>query len=146
MKVHDVMTASPISCTETDTARAVAQMMRDHDVGSLPVVAAGDSKQLAGMVTDRDLCCGLLADGRGPESLIREYISRDPVTCKANDKLEDCEKLMQRHQVRRVPVVDANNTCIGIVSQADLALKDKDTNVKKTVAAISKPSHGQRVA
>lgn len=141
MRVHEVMTASPVVCTEKDKAREVAKKLKEHNVGSLPVVAAGDSNQLVGIITDRDLCCGLVADGRSPDGDIREYVSHDPVTCKANDKLEDCEKLMQRHQIRRVPVVDDSNRCIGIVAQADLALKEIDTRVKKTVAAISKPNH-----
>jgi CBS-domain-containing membrane protein len=63
------------------------------------------------------------------------------VTCRDGDNLNGCEKAMQEHQLRRLPVVDGEGNCIGIVSQADLALKDKPEKVSKTVAEISKPGH-----
>ena len=62
----------------------------------------------------------------------------NPVTCREEENVENCERLMQEHQIRRIPIVDANDRVIGIVAQADLALKDKPERVSRTVAEISK--------
>jgi CBS-domain-containing membrane protein len=67
-------------------------------------------------------------------------VSKDPVSFRDGDNLNECERVMQERQVRRIPVVDGDSRCIGIVSQADLALKEKPEKVSKTVAEISKPS------
>jgi len=64
----------------------------------------------------------------------------NPVTCREEEDVESCERLMQEHQIRRIPVVNAEDSVIGIVAQADLALKDKAERVSKTVAEISKPA------
>ena len=93
------------------------------------------------MITDRDICCSVVADGLDPKSTpIEKYISTDLVTCCDDDNLDKCEQAMQEHQIRRIPVVDDEGRCIGIVSQADLALKDKPEKVSRTVAEISKPA------
>ncbi len=140
MKVREVMTSNPVCCASGDTAQKVAQILRDHDIGSVPVVADQESRKLVGMITDRDICCSVVADGLDPKTTtIENYISADPVTCRDGENLDECERAMQEHQIRRIPVVDGEGQCIGIVSQADLALKDKPENVSKTVAEISKP-------
>ncbi|HEY5164042.1 MAG TPA: CBS domain-containing protein [Terriglobales bacterium] len=140
MKVLEVMTANPVCCLFTDTAQKAAQILRDQHVGSLPVIRDQQSRQLVGMVTDRDICCSVVADGLDPRNTsIEKYISADLVTCRDDDNLDKCEQAMQEHQIRRIPVVDDEGRCIGIVSQADLALKDKPEKVSRTVAEISKP-------
>ena len=139
MKVREAMTPNPVCCMATDTIQRVAQMLRDEDVGALPVVADQQSQQLIGMITDRDIWCSAVADGRDPKSTtIEQYISAELVTCREGENLDRCEQAMQQHQIRRIPVVDAEGRCIGIVSQADLALKDKPEKVSKTVTEISK--------
>ena len=141
MKIREVMTPNPVCCLSTDTAQKVAQVMRDENVGSLPVVADTQSCKLIGMITDRDICCSLVAEGLDPKNTtIEKHISSDLITCRDGENLDKCERAMQEHQIRRIPVVDSDGRCIGIVSQADLALKDKPEKVSKTVAEISKPS------
>jgi CBS domain-containing protein len=140
MKVREVMSPDPICCVPTEKAQNVAKIMRERNVGSLPVVADPQSRKLIGMITDRDLCSAVIADGLDPKHTpIEKFISLDVVTCRDGENVEKCERAMQEHQLRRIPVVDAEGTCIGIVSQADLALKDKPERVSKTVAEISKP-------
>lgn len=140
MKVREVMTPNPVCCVPADSAQKVAAILRDNNVGSLPVVADQQSHKLVGIITDRDLCCSIVADGLDPKSTsIEKFISFNPVTCRDGENLEKCERAMQEHQIRRVPVIDAEGRCIGIVSQADLALHDKPDKVAKTVAEISKP-------
>jgi len=139
MKVREAMSSNPLCCLPTDTAQKVAIILRDHNIGSVPVVEDQQSPKLLGMITDRDLCCSVMADGLDPKSTsIEKFISLNPVTCRDGENLEKCERAMQEHQIRRIPVVDGEGRCIGIVSQADLALKEKPERVSKIVAEISK--------
>lgn len=139
MKVKEVMSANPTCCTPKDNAQSAAKMMCDLNVGSIPVVIDQQSRALVGMITDRDLCCRVLAHGLDPRSTrIQEFVTYNPAICRDGENLEQCERLMQEHQVRRIPVVDKDNRVIGIVAQADLALKDKPERVHKTVAKVSK--------
>ena len=141
MKVREAMTLNPVCCVPTDTAQKVAQTLRDHNVGSVPVVADQESRKLVGMITDRDLCCSVVAEGLDPKSVsIGNYVQTNPVSCRDGENLDKCARAMQEHQIRRIPVVDGDGSCIGIISQADLALKDKPEKVSKTVAEISKPA------
>jgi len=83
----------------------------------------------------------LLADGLDPKTTpIQKFISLDPVTCRDGENVDKCERAIQEHQIRRIPIVDGDDHVIGIVAQADLALKDKAEKVSKTVAEISKPA------
>lgn len=142
MKVREVMTTDPVCCVPGDSAQQVAKAMCDRNVGAMPVVADQQSRKLIGMITDRDLCCTVVAQGLDPKSTtIQSYMRQNPVSCRDGENLDGCEKAMQSHQIRRIPVVDGDGRCIGIVSQADLALKDKPDKVSKTVAEISRP-HG----
>ena len=144
MKVRDVMTPNPVCCEPTDSAQSVAAHLRDHNVGSMPVVSDKQSGVLVGMITDRDLCLAVIAGGQDPKSTtIDKIFTRDTVTCRDGENVDKCERAMQEHQIRRIPVVDGAGKCIGIVAQADLALKEKQPEkVSKTVNEISKPNAG----
>jgi CBS domain-containing protein len=144
MKIRDVMTRNPKCCLPTDSAQKVAAMLRDNNVGSVPVVLDQQSKKLYGMITDRDLCCSVLADGLDSrKTTIEKLVSTDLVTCRDGENVEKCEKAMQDHQLRRIPVVDGQGKCIGIVAQADLALKEQPEKLHRVVAEISKPERSK---
>ena len=146
MKIRDAMTPDPVCCLMTDSAVTVAGLLCKQGVGSIPVVTDHESRKLIGIITDRDLCCSVLADGLDAQTTaIEKFVSPNPVACREGN-LDDCEQLMQEHQVRRIPIVDRDGRVIGIVSQADLALKDKPEKVAKTVAAVSKPKSSAPVA
>jgi CBS domain-containing protein len=141
MKIREVMSPNPVCCLPTDSAQRVARVMCDHNIGSLPVVMDQESRKLVGVITDRDLCCSVVADGLDTKTTtIEKFMTLNPVTCREEEDLENCERLLQEHQIRRIPIVDAKDSVIGIVAQADLALKDKPERVSKTVAEISKPA------
>lgn len=143
MKVKDVMTQHPVVCLAADTAQFVAKAFRDEDIGAMPVVSDRESQRLEGIITDRDLCCSIVATGLDPsKTTIKAYMKPDPVSCRAEQSLDSCEKLMQMHQVRRVPVVDNDGRCIGMISQADIARAEQSDKVHRTVAEISKPTRG----
>jgi len=141
VKIREIMSRDPACCVLSDSAQTVAKILCDRNIGSMPVVADQQSRKLVGMITDRDLCCSVIAQGLDPKTTqIEKLISFPPMSCRDGENVETCERLMQEHQVRRVPIVDAEDRVIGIVSQADLALHDKAERVSKTVAEISKAS------
>jgi CBS domain-containing protein len=140
MNIREVMSPNPVCCVPHDSAQKVAKILCEHNVGSIPVIENEQSRKLVGMITDRDLCCAVIAAGLDPKSTpIANFMARSPVSCRDGDDLDKCERAMQEHKIRRIPVVDGEGHCIGIVSQADLALKEKPEKVSKTLAEISKP-------
>jgi CBS domain-containing protein len=142
MRVRDLMTPDPASCTPDSTARDAAILMRDNDCGSLPVVESDSSRKLLGTVTDRDLAIRGLAEGKGPDTRIRELMTEGPTSAAPDDEVEIVREVMVAQQVRRVPVVDENGVVVGIVAQADLAREEgaaSDQEVGRIVEAISDP-------
>lgn len=142
MRVRDIMTPDPASCTPESTAREAAILMKDNDCGSIPVVESIGSNRLVGTVTDRDLAVRGLAAGNGPETPIRELMTEQPVTCGLDDEVEIVREVMVARQVRRVPVVDEDGALVGIVAQADIAREEgaaSDQEVGRIVEAISEP-------
>ena len=143
MKASEIMTASPSCCSPNDTVQDAARMMRECDCGAIPVVDAG---RIVGIVTDRDLAVRALADGRGADTRLDEVITRDLACVNTDDDVSTVAKLMSDRQVRRVPVVDAKGTCVGIIAQADIAraasdgepVSDREVGV--VVERISAPS------
>jgi CBS domain-containing protein len=123
MKASDIMTASPSCCSPDDSIQDAARTMRDCDCGSLPVVEDGC---IVGIVTDRDLAVRALAEGRDADTKLEDVITRDPACCSTDDSLAEVQRLMSEHQVRRIPVVDADGCCVGIIAQADLARAASD--------------------
>ena len=141
MKIREIMSGDPACCLVSDTAQTVAKILCEKNIGSMPVVADQRERKLVGMITDRDLCCSVIAQGSDPKTTqIENLVTLSAFTCRDGENVEACERLMQEHQVRRIPIVDAEDRVIGIVSQADLALRDKGERVSKTVAEISKPA------
>jgi CBS domain-containing protein len=139
MKVKDVMTTELFFCAGSDTVLSAAWMMKERSVGSLPIVADLQSRRLEGVVTDRDLCCGILAEGKDPATTpVEEVMTPDPIACGPEDELDTCADIMRKYQIRRVPVIDNRARCIGMVAQADLALRANPEQVYKTLAEISR--------
>lgn len=145
MFVRELMTNEVVCCTPWDTARAAASLMKKYGVGAIPVVSDLSDPLLEGIVTDRDLCCGVVADAENADAIeVRELMTSVPVSCEPEYTLEECEELMQENQVRRIPVVDKRGRCVGMVSQADVVLRAPAVEVAKTMKEISKPSKPQR--
>ena len=142
MRVKQIMTSDPACCTPGSTAREVATLMREHDCGSIPVVENTGGRRLVGTVTDRDLAIRGLAEGKGPDTPVRDLMTPDPVTCVPEDEVEDLRQAMIQALVRRVPVVDEDGALVGIVAQADIAREEgaaSDREVGRIVEAISEP-------
>jgi CBS domain-containing protein len=143
MQAREIMTERPACCTPDETMQRAAQMMKEHDCGCLPVVEDTRTRRVIGTVTDRDLACRGLAAGKGPDTPVREVMSKDPICCRAEDDVGQIEQIMANEQVRRVPVVDERGCCVGMVAQADLALHEEavsSSEVGRIVERISEPA------
>src|ERR1022692_577433 len=141
MLVKDLMTSPLVSCTPWDTAQKAASLMKAYGVGSIPVVADTSDPLLEGIVTDRDLCCGVVAPGKNANAVqVADLMTRIPVTCGPEYTLDECLELMQENQIRRIPVVNNRGRCIGIVAQADIALHAPAAQVAKTIKEFSQPA------
>jgi CBS domain-containing protein len=144
MKARELMSAQPACCTPNDTVQEAAQLMREYACGCIPVVEDKESNRLVGVITDRDIACRCTAEGKGPKTPVREGMSRDPKSCRPDDDIEAVEKIMADDQVRRVPVMDDQGCCVGMIAQADLALNARaasDSEVGRVVERISEPVH-----
>ena len=116
---RDLMTPDPKCVKEDETLVDAARMMRDLDVGALPI--CGEDNRLKGMVTDRDIVVKCIADGGDPSSVNAGSLGEGkPVTIGADDDIKEALETMKKHQVRRLPVIDGHDL-VGIISQADIA-------------------------
>ena len=139
MTVSSLMTPNPACCTPDTTIQDVALLMVQHDCGEIPVVRAEDDRRMVGVITDRDIVCRVVASGGNPaDELVEETMTQPPLTVRLDMTLEDCLELMETHQIRRVPVVDENDQCVGIVSQADIAAGAPPVETGKLVREVSK--------
>lgn len=122
MKVREIMTENPACCTPDTKLQEVAQLMVENDCGCLPVVENMENLKPVGTITDRDICCRTLAEGKNPlEMTAGECMSTPCVTVMPETSVDDCCRVMEEKQVRRVPVVNERGSCCGIVAQADIA-------------------------
>jgi CBS domain-containing protein len=139
--VRDAMTEDPRSIGQSASVVEAALLMREADIGSLPIT---DDEKLVGMITDRDITTRVVAAAADPKvTSLAEVYSRDLVSVEPDNDLEEALRLMARHQVRRLPVVE-NGRLVGIVAQADIALSENETRTGELVEAISAPTEGDR--
>ncbi len=138
IRCRDIMTASVRTATRGNTLKEAAAMMRDGDMGSVPVVEDG---RLVGIVTDRDIVVRSVADGRGPETSVSEAMTTDIFSVRPDDFVFEAIRLMGDKQVRRVPVVDDQGRLAGIIAMADIALEMEDEReIAETLEEISSGS------
>jgi CBS domain-containing protein len=136
---RDVMTTAPSCCTATATLDQVAKLMVQNDCGEIPVVDRGE--RLVGVITDRDIVCRVVADGKNPMAHTAEqYMSQPVLSVTADTPIPDIMQMMEKHQIRRVPVVDKQGCCVGIIAQADLAWTGRERDVAELVREVSRES------
>lgn len=134
---RDVMTANPACCTPDTTLDQVAKMMVQNNCGEIPIIDLNDRP--VGVVTDRDIVCRVVADGKNPMAHTAESCMSQPVvTVSADDPVERVVSTMEKHQIRRVPVVDERGCCAGIIAQADLAWAEPLPEVGELVREVSR--------
>jgi CBS domain-containing protein len=141
MKVSEIMTPDPACCTPETSLPAVARLFVDHDCGAVPVVDSLGTRKPLGIVTDRDIACRAVAVGKNAlELTARDCMSAPVVTVSLEASLNDCCEAMEKNRVRRVLVVDRTGACCGIVAQADIAVRGKESKAAEVVKQVSEPT------
>ncbi len=143
MKAQDIMTRNPDVLTPDEPVSRAAQLMRDRNVGIVPVVEDKSSMKLCGVITDRDIAVRHVAEGHDNPCRIKDELSREPLhTVRPDSDVNEVMNVMKRDQVRRVPVVEGDNRLVGIIAQADLA--ERGPSNKETGKVVEKISEGGR--
>jgi CBS domain-containing protein len=134
--IRDVMTSDPCAIDADKSVAYAAKMMREEDVGLAPIV---EGDKLVGMLTDRDITIRVVAEGRNPDQVkVSEVASKQVVTIDPQQDLDEALRIMAKHQVRRLPVVEEDGKLVGVVAQADIARKGDDKQTGELVEEISK--------
>ncbi|HEX7603692.1 MAG TPA: CBS domain-containing protein [Polyangiaceae bacterium] len=151
MRISDVMTYDPIRCFPDDTLNRAAQLLWEHDVGVLPVT--NGLRRLVGIITDRDICMAAYTQGRPlAEIQVSTVCSKHVISCRQDESLEAAERLMRQYNIRRLAVVDRDETLTGVLSLSDLVrhltlVGDGDgrsngldpVDISLTLEAVSRP-------
>ena len=134
---QDVMTPDPACCSPDTPLDEVAKLMVHNDCGEIPIVDAKD--QVVGVITDRDIVCRVVAAGKNPSAhTAQQYMSQPVITVQMDAPLDEIVSVMERHQIRRLPVVDEDGCCAGIVAQADVAWTGGQREVATLVREVSR--------
>jgi CBS domain-containing protein len=136
MKVSEVMTRDVRLIEPTQTVRDAAKLMAEMDAGIMPI-REGD--RLVGMISDRDIAVRAVAEGKGPDTPIREVMTEDVKYCYEDDDTEDVARNMADIQVRRLPVLTREKRLVGIISLGDMAMSNGSSRVGEAVAGVSQP-------
>jgi CBS domain-containing protein len=141
MKAREVMSSSVETVTREDSLTRAAQLMKQADVGAIPVVESQDSMRLVGLITDRDIAVRHVAGDNADDCKVGDHMTEGRLfTCSPDDELETVMKTMKTEQVRRVPVVEGDRL-VGIIAQADIATEDvDDAKTGEVVERISEPN------
>jgi len=133
------MTKDPVCCLPTDSVAQAAELMKSRNIGSIPVIENAKTKKLVGILTDRDLALTIVAVGRDAKSTnVDAVMSFEVVSCLADDDLQKTLDAMEKHQLRRIPIVDHDHRIVGIITQADIATRinqpDKTAHMVKEIS------------
>ena len=137
MKLREIMTPSPTTASPTDTLSHVAELMREEDVGAIPIL---EQDRPVGVITDRDISIHAVAAGIDPtQALVSDHMSTDLVTGRPDMSDREALELMGREQIRRLLIVD-DGRLVGIVAMADFALdSNREEDVEEALEEISQP-------
>lgn len=136
MRVSEAMSRDVRVAYADQTIREAATLMAEIDAGSVPV---GENDRLVGMITDRDIAVRAVAQGRGPDTPLREVMSAEVKYCYDDEDTEHVARNMGDLQVRRLPVVDRDKRLVGIVSLADISRNDRNDVSGEALADVSRP-------
>lgn len=139
MQVKDLMTKSIVSVSANDNVEKAASLMKEHDIGSIPVC---EGSTVIGIVTDRDITLRSVATGKDAKNQsVKEVMSSNPVVGTPDMSLDDASRIMSQQQIRRLPIVE-NNNLVGVVALGDLAVETKsDEKAGHALSGISQHTH-----
>ena len=134
-RCREIMTRNVKTASREMTLREVATLMRDGDMGAMPVVEDG---KLVGIVTDRDIVVRAIADGKDASTAIGDVMTTEVFAARENDFVFEAIRLMGDRQVRRVPIINDAGELVGIIAMADVALETEDEReIAETLEEIS---------
>lgn len=142
MLIREMMESRVEVVAPDQTLAEAAKLMRDEDIGSLPVV---EDAKLIGMITDRDIVVRCVADGADPKTTsVREAASPEVVHCVADQSVEDASRIMAAAKIRRLPVIDNDRKLVGIVALGDISWEGSTTEAGEALHDISEPTSRSR--
>jgi CBS domain-containing protein len=136
MRISEAMTRDPKVASPDQTIQEVAGIMLDIDAGVMPV---GENDRLVGMITDRDIAVRAIAQGKGPQTPVREVMTEDVKYCFEDEDLDEVARNMADQQVRRLPVLNRDKRLVGILSLGDMAVTQDSRTAGETLSGISEP-------
>ncbi|OGH98352.1 MAG: hypothetical protein A2287_05665 [Candidatus Melainabacteria bacterium RIFOXYA12_FULL_32_12] len=142
-KCSEVMTHSPECCVPEDIVNVAVDIMKDMNCGSVPVVDSHATGKLVGIITDRDICLYAVGNDLTPSNVsVRDCMTSKPITCGLDDSVEAAMNLMEDNQIRRIIIVNDDNRVMGIIAQADLAVRSDEEPFKiyKFLEEVSEPA------
>jgi len=119
VRVGDLLGRNVVSIKPSSTVAEAARLMRDNRVGS--VLVLDESERLVGILTERDIVYKVVAEGKDPETLVEEVMTRDILTIREEATIAEAARLMIGMNIRHLPVVDARGRVVGVISLRDLA-------------------------
>ena len=132
MKCSEFMTENPVCCLPNDSVSQAARVMRRDHISPVPVVSDERTREIIGIVTDRDLAIKVVAESRDPNrTTVGDVMTHAIVVCRENDDLSSALSAMEEYQIRRVPVIDHGGRLVGIISQEDVS-----SGIQKPVSAV----------
>jgi CBS domain-containing protein len=137
MKANTAMTRNVKLVSPDQTIRDAALLMAEIDAGALPV---GENDRLVGMITDRDIAVRAVAQGKSPDTKVRDVMSQEMLYCFDDDDLDEIARNMAKNQVRRLPVINRAKRLVGILSLGDLARKEEPAAVGRAMSRVATPS------
>lgn len=142
MQVSEVMTRNVRIARPDQTIQDIAKLLSDIDSGAMPV---GENDRLVGMITDRDIAIRAVAQGRGPDTLVRDVMTPDVDYCFEDQDTQEVARTMGQRQVRRMPVMNRDKRLVGLVSLGDVAVTQGGEPAGEALSKVSEPggAHSQ---
>lgn len=139
MQVNQLMSKKVEWVSPTTSLHEAARKMRDLDIGCLPV---SEDDRLVGMITDRDIACRGLVDGKaGPKSIVRDAMSTGISYCFDDQEVAEAAHMMEEKQIRRLPVLNRQKRMVGLISVGDISQHASGTVSAGVLKAVTKHGH-----
>lgn len=138
MKVRDIMTRDVQTLSPAQSIKDAARCMSQEDIGAVPIA---ENDRLVGMITDRDIAIPAIAEGKGPETKLRDVMTEQVKYCFEDEDVGHLADNMAKIQMRRLPVLNREKHLVGIVSLGDLAAKADQKKAGAALGGISQPIH-----
>lgn len=140
-KVADIMTRNPACCTPEMKVTEAAELMLSYDCGEIPVIYNFVEKKVVGVITDRDICIRIVAQGFNPKLFdVADCMTTPAIVVEETATIDECCQIMEENEIRRVPVVDLNGNCVGMLSLADVAKYSQAKLTTELIRRVSVPS------